>query len=177
MSNESNSTGSLRRSLIRLAHDHPELREQLLPVLRAAGLSQAQVSQSVASVVSSLSEASRFLQKVRDHVDRRVGTALAGSIATLVGTIRAGRLAAWQPAFGALNPADVAEEKRRSLSIQRSIQLSDDIRDALKAKGWRYTQGHTDSNTLAYDHEEIMSFTHRELGILSVKLFANDDGK
>lgn len=182
----------LRRSLIRLAHDHPEFRDQLLPVLKAAsGLTPAQVSQVKASAVSALSEASRLLVKVQSYLDRawnsadavggelgtqamavrQAGNHLRDSIVELDVSLRSGG-----GRSAGKNPADVIEDKRRAENAKRSGDMSREIQTALESKGWVFRHRHVDGNILAYDHEETMNFRHKDLGTLGVHLYVNDDG-
>lgn len=80
----SNSDSLLRAGIIRLAHEHPEFRDDLLPLVKSSALTPTQVAQSYIAAVSSLTQAAKLMDQVQEHLDR--AWSMADAIGTGVGS-------------------------------------------------------------------------------------------
>lgn len=68
-------------------------------------------------------------------------------------------------------------QSERSAASSRSVDMSREIREALLAIGFRFTQGNTEGDVMSYDFAERMYFANdRKGGTLSVSFYPNNHG-
>lgn len=68
-----------------------------------------------------------------------------------------------------------AVDEAMAVAAKRSIEMENGIRDALKAKGWVFTDGSTKGKVTDNNYYAEMHFSSKSGGSIALKMYLNDE--